>query len=456
VLSPEQEYIVTEGELPDGWALDDIVCELVNQQIDDGPVDNGGEDEDPWDIDLENRKLSITLGTNQSAECTFINKTEGEGTIKVNKITYPETTEPAFDFTLGEDISFSLKHGETLEISMDSGSYTLTETPPADWYLLDAVCSSSVPGKVQRPAAINLELGETVTCNFINVPPNTIAVKKVVTVPSAAKFEFYGALNGIIGHNEFLVKPNVEVTGELMSVREKPKQGWKLISIKCVEKGNVGQLATMPHLDKREALIGLDEGEVVLCTFYNDPNPEQPDDPDPEPPTSEIPKTGFPIGHLTNLPKQTAFKLYSTTNITLKVPRLDLEMPILGIPQTSENFWDVTWLDNNVGYLEGSAYPTWSGNTVLTGHVWTADNKPGPFAKVHTLGFGDKIEIVAYGQTYVYEVRSSDLVKASDVDKMMKHEKNAWVTLVTCEDFNEKTGAYQYRRLVRAVLVDKY
>ena len=36
---------------------------------------------------------------------------------------------------------------------------------------------------------------------------------------------------------------------------------------------------------------------------------------------------------------------------------------------------------------------------------------------------------------------------------MMKHEEKTWLTLITCEGFNAKTGDYLYRRMARAVLV---
>jgi sortase (surface protein transpeptidase) len=37
---------------------------------------------------------------------------------------------------------------------------------------------------------------------------------------------------------------------------------------------------------------------------------------------------------------------------------------------------------------------------------------------------------------------------------MMKHEDKSWVTLVTCQGYDEATDAYKYRILVRAVLVE--
>lgn len=57
-------------------------------------------------------------------------------------------------------------------------------------------------------------------------------------------------------------------------------------------------------------------------------------------------------------------------------------------------------------------------------------------------------------KTYIYEVRDTRLVSPVDVDTMLQHEEYDWITLVTCEDYNTLGGTYDYRRMVRAVLVD--
>jgi LPXTG-site transpeptidase (sortase) family protein len=131
-----------------------------------------------------------------------------------------------------------------------------------------------------------------------------------------------------------------------------------------------------------------------------------------------------------------------------------VDAPIVGVLKT-DGSWDVSWLGTSVGWLEGSAFPTWSGNTVLTGHVWNADNTPGVFAGIKNLKYGDRFTIRAYGQTYVYEVRENTwLWGASRVDKVFKHEEKDWVTLLTCEGYNPLSGNYLFRRMVRAVLVE--
>jgi LPXTG-site transpeptidase (sortase) family protein len=113
----------------------------------------------------------------------------------------------------------------------------------------------------------------------------------------------------------------------------------------------------------------------------------------------------------------------------------------------------VTWLGKNAGWLSGTAFPTLTGNTVITGHVWDAYNQPGVFYELKKLKYGDWIKIYAWGQEYTYEVRDNELVDPNNVKFALKHEELDWVTLVTCEDYNSLFMNYSYRRLVRAVLV---
>jgi len=110
-------------------------------------------------------------------------------------------------------------------------------------------------------------------------------------------------------------------------------------------------------------------------------------------------------------------------------------------------------LKDEAGYLEGTAFPTWTGNTALTAHVWNADNTPGPFVDLHTLTHGDQFTIHAYGQIYTYEVRENFVVQPDKLT-VFEHSENDTVTLLTCENWNAKAGAYVNRRIVKAVLIN--
>lgn len=164
-----------------------------------------------------------------------------------------------------------------------------------------------------------------------------------------------------------------------------------------------------------------------------------------------IPSTGFPMGLTSALPAQSV--AYSQQSLELEIPRLNVSMEIIGIPQ-SETEWNVAWLGDRAGWLEGSAFPTFAGNSVLTGHVWDAFDQPGPFNGLINLQYGDQIVVHAWGEEYIYEIREILTVRSDDVAELLKHQENPWLTLVTCKGFNVLKGTYQWRLLVRAVLVD--
>lgn len=166
-----------------------------------------------------------------------------------------------------------------------------------------------------------------------------------------------------------------------------------------------------------------------------------------------IPVTGFAPNMETALPAQTNELAYTIEeDLRLEIPSLNINQPIVGIP-FKNNDWNVTWLGNRIGYLEGSAYPTWSGNTVLTGHATDPNGNVTSFAYIRELKAGDKFMIHANGMVYVYQIQENRLISPSRVSTLFRHEKHDWVTLVTCENWNDDLGKFIQRRIVRAVLV---
>jgi LPXTG-site transpeptidase (sortase) family protein len=164
-----------------------------------------------------------------------------------------------------------------------------------------------------------------------------------------------------------------------------------------------------------------------------------------------IPVTGFQAKVVTDLQDMPRETYSAVEDVTLDIPSLDVNIPIVGVPKRNGT-WNVTWLDDQAGWLEGSAFPSWSGNSVLTAHVYLASGLPGPFVNLNKMKFGEKIIIHAYGQKYTFEVQSNTIIEPND-KSVMKHEEKPWLTLVTCKDYDEKTKTYKSRVVVRAVLV---
>jgi LPXTG-site transpeptidase (sortase) family protein len=164
-----------------------------------------------------------------------------------------------------------------------------------------------------------------------------------------------------------------------------------------------------------------------------------------------LPVTGFAPNRITSLPTQPKELLYAATDVVLEIPQLGVKMPIVGVPFKKEG-WDVSWLGSQAGWLEGSAFPSWAGNSVLTGHVYTANGLPGPFLNLSTLKFGDRVIVHMGGQKYIFEIRSNAVVTPRDASAF-RHEESAWLTLITCKEYDPAADIYRKRVVVRAVLI---
>jgi LPXTG-site transpeptidase (sortase) family protein len=164
-----------------------------------------------------------------------------------------------------------------------------------------------------------------------------------------------------------------------------------------------------------------------------------------------IPVTGFQPGVVTNMSGVPHETYLSTGDIMLEIPALGVDIPIVGVPKR-DGTWNVSWLADQAGWLEGSAFPSWNGNSVLTGHVYLSNGLPGPFINLNKLKYGDRMIVHAYGQKYVFAVQISTVVDPTD-SSVMKHEEKPWLTLVTCKDYDERTDTYLSRLIVRAALV---
>jgi LPXTG-site transpeptidase (sortase) family protein len=153
---------------------------------------------------------------------------------------------------------------------------------------------------------------------------------------------------------------------------------------------------------------------------------------------------------LPSQPKDLVYQNYG--EMWLEIPAIDAKMTIVGVPK-GDTGWDVRWISREAGWLEGTSFPTWDGNSGLAGHAVLPDGTPGPFADLHSLRWGDQVIVHLWGQRYIYEVRENTAVDPN-VLKVLRHEDLSWVTLITCQGYDEINGKYRYRRVVRAVMVD--
>jgi LPXTG-site transpeptidase (sortase) family protein len=164
-----------------------------------------------------------------------------------------------------------------------------------------------------------------------------------------------------------------------------------------------------------------------------------------------IPLTGFAPGVSTQL-DTAVHTAYDATSLTIAIPVLKVNTSIVGV-EAKQGSWDVSWLQNQVGWLNGTAYPTWKGNSVLTGHVVNADGKAGVFSQLKSLGVGEYIFVYNAGYRYTYKVVSNAIVQPTD-SSVMQHADKSFLTLITCDTYDEETGTYLHRVVIGATLID--
>lgn len=167
----------------------------------------------------------------------------------------------------------------------------------------------------------------------------------------------------------------------------------------------------------------------------------------------QAPETGFMPGGETTLPLQPLDLNYQTySDMWLEIASLGVKMPILGVPLANDH-WDTTWLGKNAGWLSGTAFPGMNGNTVMVGHVYLSNGLPGPMVDLEKLKWGDRIVIHDGGELMVYVVYSVSILNP-DNRTIMQHETDPVLTLVTCKGYNESTGHYNKRVVVKANLLE--
>jgi LPXTG-site transpeptidase (sortase) family protein len=296
---------------------------------------------------------------------------------------------------------------------------------------------------IKAPATKKVEIGDTLTftLTLTNLGPNdAFDVEVTDKLPSA--FTYISSIPS---------KGTYDSATGIWAVGDMPLNAEETLQMSVTVNGadtNVAEVTQsldgpggLPLVDPNPD-NNLDESKITI---------KKDDDPTPKPNPYIIPVTGFQQGVVTDLSRVPHEVYLATADVTVEIPSLGVKIPIVGVPK-KDGTWNVAWLENQAGWLEGSAFPSWNGNSVLTSHVYLASGKPGPFINLNKLKFGDKIVVHAYGQKYTFEVQTNTVVPPTD-KSMMKHEEKPWLTLVTCKDYDPKTNTYLNRILVRARLV---
>ncbi len=212
----------------------------------------------------------VFVGEGEAVVCTFTNIRLG--TVSITKVVSgASTSDWAFSGNLG-DFTLPAAGGGRIFARLAPGSYAVIEAVRDGWSLASLACTdpnfNTQISLATATATINLEPGESVACTYTNVAAaGSITIVKQVNGVSTAPWSFDGTLGAFTipaagGEQRF----NNVAPGNY-TVRERTPDGWRVSALTCVDPdgGSSGDalLGT--------ATIDLDGGELVTCTFVNDP-----------------------------------------------------------------------------------------------------------------------------------------------------------------------------------------
>mgnify|MGYP000288941134 CR=1 FL=1 len=137
----------------------------------------------------------------------------------------------------------------------------------------------------------------------------------------------------------------------------------------------------------------------------------------------------------------------------LRINTLGIDSAVLPVPFTGGE-WDVSRLGLAAGWLETSAHPLETGNTVLAGHLNLLGYGAAPFQKLAQLSDGALIQLYTERMLYTYQVRGARLVAENDLSALAPMSAPR-LTLLTCANWNALRQDYTHRLVVNAELVQQ-
>ena len=227
----------------------------------------------------------VTLSDSQNITCLFTN-TRNTGTIKLVKQITPSDDPGLFDLQLdGSTQAANVGNGGASEtLTVNTGSHTVSEAAGTGTSLSDYTSSTSCEAGgevIGSSATTSLEIevgtGQAITCTFTNlrnpVPPpppapanGTIIITKNTTDGSPGSFSFTGDLGSFSlssGSSTSFSQP-----AGSYAVAENTTPGYTLSSLVC---SDAGETSGSSSISGSTALINLQSGETVVCTFTNAP-----------------------------------------------------------------------------------------------------------------------------------------------------------------------------------------
>jgi len=263
-------YVVEEADVK-GYELTDITC-----------LDPDG----GTAVDTVNGLAVIDLDIGESIVCTYTN--EQVQTVTIIKDTIPNgpqdfnfTGNLSPDFTLDDDSDPAFPDSVTFQ--KDPGIYDIAERPAFGFNLLSITCtdpdSGTVTNLASRKATIDLDPGEDIVCKFTNrnntvpaAPANSITIVKDTVPQSAQDFIYISDLGSFTldDDSDPTLSENITFTGlspGTFNFVEVVVSGFQLNNIICSDPDS----GTAVNAANGTAIVDLDAGEAITCTYTNIP-----------------------------------------------------------------------------------------------------------------------------------------------------------------------------------------
>jgi hypothetical protein len=238
-------YNVTESSGTD-WTLTSLVCK----------------DQSNNTVTSQNT-ANITLDSNETVTCTFINTLKNKGKIVIQKNALGGEGSFNFSGTLG---AFSLQTsggtGSKTFDNLSAGSYKVTESAASGWKFYSLVCTDPSHDTIINDSNANIKLanGETVTCVFTNKKKSKIIIHKK-TGGDDDSCDFSGDLGhfalSVHGGSGSQTFDNLD--SGTYNISENAKGNWAPSSVICT--------GGSANVTGSSAKINLGDGQTVDCTF---------------------------------------------------------------------------------------------------------------------------------------------------------------------------------------------
>jgi uncharacterized repeat protein (TIGR01451 family) len=279
IVSPTTAVTINESSLPAGWSVTNATCTNA------AGTTVGSRSGNVYTL----TGAEVAASTNFS--CTFTNAAAAR--VTVTKV----SNGGVGTFAFSGDNGFAAQNittvaagtgvsGATQTLTTPSTATRITEAAPPAGFVLSAIsCTGLGAGGTATPTIngsgggfVDLSAqatapGSNIACTFTNNALGSITIVKDAQPDSAQDFTFVSAESPLLNFNldddADATLPNSRTIPGLASgiytVTESLAPGWTLTSIACVDADG----GTTTNLLLRSAVIDLDPGENITCTFVN-------------------------------------------------------------------------------------------------------------------------------------------------------------------------------------------